>query len=632
MAIGLSRLFRRRQAAWWTLGAGLAVTAVLGWELHREAVALDRQRLALRVTEIQSQLDARLEKSEMLLQHLRDYLMLSGESRNPVFARWCYESGLTINCPWILGIAVATNRHEVEVRATLPKPSATWAEADWEALCATMYQQPIECHLALRSSVTNGQQFLPDYDLRCSFADRDSTKPHSKKAWLAGAIFGSRLSMGERQSVMLDANRKEIIGTVFYVPVYRPELAEYVAAEVPQTHYHRCARWLHLSSVIVAPVDFKRLTASVWDGAPADLGVEIFSSATHLTAETWLNGSAGSPRAADPSFKPYLTHHQSWPMYGQKFSIFFHSTPLFEAQSPRRLATMSMAAGTTLTLLATALVGVALRARNRQEHLAEQIREARDALAAAQQERNRISRDLHDGTIQSLYAIQLGLGQTVEELEARPARAGSELTAVRRELDAVIAEIRQFITAEVGTGQPVDFGAVLQALVQRACNGTTAEIALHCDPGASSRLTGDQAVQLANIAREALSNSLRHAKPRRVQIALRSERKSVMLVITDDGAGFDPAVPGKTPHDFAGRAGTHSHPAGVPDSTSAGAAARPPSPLETPLPTTAIPRGVGLDSMLVRAQEMGGTFEIESSPGQGTCVRVRVPASSADES
>jgi hypothetical protein len=202
MAIRSSRLFRR-QAAWWTLGAGLAVTAALGWELHREAVALDRQRLALRVAEIQSQLDARLEKSEMLLQHLRDYLMLSGESRNLVFVQWCYENGLTINCPWILGIAVATNRYEMNLRATLPKPSETWAEADWEALCATMYQQPIECHLALRSNITNGQQFLPDYDLRCSFADRDITKPHSIKAWLAGAILGSRLSMSERQSVML---------------------------------------------------------------------------------------------------------------------------------------------------------------------------------------------------------------------------------------------------------------------------------------------------------------------------------------------------------------------------------------------------------------------------------------------
>src|SRR6185436_16637043 len=144
------------------------------------------------------------------------------------------------------------------------------------------------------------------------------------------------------------------------------------------------------------------------------------------------------------------------------------------------------------------------------------IREARDALAAAHRERQKFSRDLHDGTIQSLYAIQLGLGHTVEKLEAEPAKARREFSAVRRELDDVIAEIRRFITAEAGTDKKVDFCGVLHALVDRLRAGTTADIALRCDQGASQRLTGDQAVQLANIAREALSNSLRHAKPQHV--------------------------------------------------------------------------------------------------------------------
>jgi signal transduction histidine kinase len=245
-----------------------------------------------------------------------------------------------------------------------------------------------------------------------------------------------------------------------------------------------------------------------------------------------------------------------------------------------------MAAGATLTILATALVGVALRARNRQEVLTEQIREARDALTAAQQERNKISRDLHDGTIQSLYAIQLGLGHTVEKLEADPAKAGRALSEARGELDAVIAEIRQFITAESGPDKRVDSSAVLHALVQRARTGTTAQIALHCDPGASERLTGDQAVHLANIAREALSNGLRHAQPQRVEIALRSDGEIVVLEISDDGTGFELRSPGRS--------------------------------------------GVGLTSMAARTQEMGGTFEIQSAPGKGTRVVVRVPVSPSE--
>lgn len=159
------RLFRRH-AAWWTLLAGLSVTAVLGWTLEREAETLDRQRLALRVAEVTAQLDDRLEKTEMLVQHLRDYLMLSGENRNPVFAQWCYENGLTINCPWVLGLAVATNRYEVDIRSVLPKPLDEWGAEDWHALCVIRDQHPIECDLSLRSKVDGGLQFLPDYDLR----------------------------------------------------------------------------------------------------------------------------------------------------------------------------------------------------------------------------------------------------------------------------------------------------------------------------------------------------------------------------------------------------------------------------------------------------------------------------------
>ncbi len=236
-----------------------------------------------------------------------------------------------------------------------------------------------------------------------------------------------------------------------------------------------------------------------------------------------------------------------------------------------------------MTLLATALVGVGLRARNRQELLTDQICEARDALAAAQQERERFSRDLHDGTIQSLYAVQLGLGHTVQKLEAEPANARRELSAVRDELDAVIAEIRQFFTAEGSVNQPVDFSGVLRALVQRARTGASAQIELQCDSSASDRLTGAQAVQLANIVREALSNSLRHAKPQRVVIALRPEREAVCLEISDDGAGFDPSAPARL--------------------------------------------GVGLASMAARAQEMHATLNLQSSPGRGTSVVIRVPAS-----
>jgi len=572
MAFGLSRLFHRRLAAWWTLVAGLAVTAALGWEMHREAVEMDRRRLAMRAAEVQSQLDARLEKSEMLLHNLRDYLMLSGENRNQVFARWCYENGLSINCPWLHGIAVATNRNLARWRDTLPNPPETWTTNDWETFWQLTRRQVIDCDIALTSEVRDQKRFLADYGLIRLYSDHRDRFAYS--------VQGSRLNMSDRRSVMWDGNSNKIPGTMYYAPVYKPEVADFLAIEGLTWNQSTLLRWMHLTAMILAPVDYDELARSVSRGSPLDLGMELFAS-TNQTVETWLNISEGTPKAADPTFNAYLTHRQIWPMYGNRFSIFFYTTPLFEAQSPRRLAKIAVAAGTLLSLLATALVGVALRARNLQEQMTDQIREARDALAAAQRERNKISRDLHDGSIQSLYAIQLGLGRTVEKLEAQPARAGSELLAVRRELDAVIAEIRQFITAEAEAVKPVDFNAVLHTLVQRARTGATAGIALRCEPGAAERLAAAQAVQLANIAREALSNSLRHGKPQQVQLILRVERDKVILEVSDDGAGFDPAAPDR--------------------------------------------QGVGLASMLSRARELGGELEIQSSPGQGARILVRVP-------
>src|SRR6185436_5215830 len=109
---------------------------------------------------------------------------------------------------------------------------------------------------------------------------------------------------------------------------------------------------------------------------------------------------------------------------------------------------------------------------------------------------------------------------------------------------------------------------------------------LRCDPAASARLSGDEAVQLANIAREALSNSLRHGSPQQVRIALRSEREAVILEISDDGAGFDPRSPRRT--------------------------------------------GVGLASMASRAREAGGTLDVQSSPGKGTRILIRLPANSIE--
>ena len=567
--------FLRYWPAGLVLLAGLTGSGVLGWNFHRQATALDQQRFALRVKDSMDQLDGRVEKTEALLCQLQDYLMLSGETRNRVFGQWCSANNLSINCPWVYGIAVATNRSEAPWLPELPPSPDTWKAQDWARFRQVAATHPIECEIALRSPAGK-RKFLDEYNLKGLLSDTNVFVSAARKP-------GVKIS-GVR-TVMLDGDGSELKGAIMLAAVQDAAVID-LLQQIPWSRRERAepARWVHLDSMILAPIDFKTLEAALWEKGRRDLGIEIFAS-REPSKESWVNPQGDLPRALDPNFKPYLKTTMLWPMYGGRWSLFIYSLPLFEAQSSRKLGWLVFGSGAGMTALATALLSLALRARSRQEQLAEQIRDARDSLAAAQKERQRLSHNLHDNTIQALYAIQLGLSRTGRQLREAPASADLALVAVRKELDAVIAEIRRFITSEHATEEQVDLAAVLRALANRARPESGARVEVHCDSDASRRLSASQAVQLANIAREALSNSLRHARPLRIDLALRSEPEAVSLEVVDDGTGFDP----------------HSR-----------------------------PRGLGITSMTTRGRDAGGKVEIISVPGQGTRVRIRVPASPLD--
>jgi signal transduction histidine kinase len=148
----------------------------------------------------------------------------------------------------------------------------------------------------------------------------------------------------------------------------------------------------------------------------------------------------------------------------------------------------------------------------------------------------------------------------------------------------VIAELRQFI-ADLGApeqpGAQPGLAAVLDAMVGRLRPVSAAAIELACDGPTARRFEPVRALHLASSAREALSNSLRHAHAKRITVRLAAEGEEAVLEVSDDGAGFHPAAP----------------PGG----------------------------GIGLVSLRRRAALLGGTFEIKSAAGRGTTIRLRVP-------
>jgi signal transduction histidine kinase len=210
------------------------------------------------------------------------------------------------------------------------------------------------------------------------------------------------------------------------------------------------------------------------------------------------------------------------------------------------------------------------------------------------EERERIGKDLHDGIIQSIYAVGLSLEDVPELLEEEGGRADA-VARIDRAIDAlnlVINDIRSYIIRlRPGLGGDEDPVEALARLGEEFGMHAVVDLEVDLAGGAEAmrRLPPDRRTDLLFIAREALSNVARHAGATRAALVLAQDEGSLVLVVDDNGRGFDPAaVPG-------------------PD---------------------ALGRHQGLANMRDRAVGMGGTFAIERPDGPGTRIIVRVPASS----
>lgn len=215
-------------------------------------------------------------------------------------------------------------------------------------------------------------------------------------------------------------------------------------------------------------------------------------------------------------------------------------------------------------------------------------REAQEALSESEQrlrhsleERIRIGRDLHDGIIQSIYAVGLALGDCRRLIGEDPAQAQRRLDDTVRDLNGVIREVRGFIEGlEPEALKGREFRTALGGVAEQLGVAQRTNWSVDVDSEAANRLSASQVAGLLQIAREALSNALRHSGATRIVAQLKQEldRSLIVLEITDDGCGFDPS--------------------------------------SSPKP------GLGLRNLQARARELGGRCEIRSASGQGATVRV----------
>ncbi len=202
-------------------------------------------------------------------------------------------------------------------------------------------------------------------------------------------------------------------------------------------------------------------------------------------------------------------------------------------------------------------------------------------LLASLQERERIAMDLHDGVIQSLYGISLGLGSHERVLDDDQVATRATIRQARAQIGGIIQMIRNYIfDLRLGDAGTRGLRAGLEALAEELHLNTLVPTTIAVEEEVEQYLTPPVVGQILQIAREATSNVIRHASAR--SAAIRATRKGTWLTLTivDDGRGFASA-----PAD----------------------------------------RGHGLRNMAKRAREIGGRLTVRSTPGNGTTVRLVVP-------
>jgi signal transduction histidine kinase len=236
-----------------------------------------------------------------------------------------------------------------------------------------------------------------------------------------------------------------------------------------------------------------------------------------------------------------------------------------------------VAAGVVATALLLALGRLWHSRRRLHVQLADHERRAAEA-------RERMMLELHDGAIQSIYAVGMNLERSREQVDLDPVGAKRTIAAATAHLNLVIQDIRSFIAgqANVPRGER-EFMDEIEKMLPRAENIDATHFQLDIDPAVVRGLKPEQALHILRIAREGVSNVLRHAYAAKAHIALqRTPAGGVRLEISDDGIGM---------REDAAQA-----------------------------------RGLGLHHIGARGQKLSGRTSIESAPGRGTRIVVEFPS------
>jgi signal transduction histidine kinase len=324
---------------------------------------------------------------------------------------------------------------------------------------------------------------------------------------------------------------------------------------------------------------------------PDDPAAERVDAATR----DWLAAAGDELRlleAGDLAAARRIDEQQGHPRFERLSALLRRAAVDYEAAATaaqRRAHAGVLSIAAVATILALLLLWRVERARARQRAVEassqqERARLVNKVLTVAEQQRTHLAAELHDGPIQRLTRLGLGLERSHLRLQRGQVDDGAELLADARLLLAEEVQALRRITATLRPPILEERGLVSALREYLRLVEEQAGVQCALAGGLRKRLPTDQEVVLYRVAQEALSNVAMHAHAGSVRVELFEDADVVVLVVDDDGVGFDPVVLPQGNLDHFGMAGTRE-----------------------------------------RLERAGGTWDVRSRPGAGTTLVTTLP-------
>ncbi len=213
----------------------------------------------------------------------------------------------------------------------------------------------------------------------------------------------------------------------------------------------------------------------------------------------------------------------------------------------------------------------------------DRLRQLTQQLITAQEdERRRLARDLHDMIGSSLYSLKIYLAQIDAELPPDNTRLRSRSQAAASLAETTMTQLRDLSrNLRPATLDSLGLGAALESYCLDITVAGNVQVEYQ-GPGAALALPPSTGINLYRFVQEALSNVIKHASATECLVALSIESNSLVLTVSDNGVGFDLSAKRRR-------------------------------------------QGMGLDTMLERITALGGHLDIDTYPGRGACLTVRIP-------